>query len=219
MRRNITRLFESREGHLNQRVNRDYIRNGIATIPCRISDYSDVISTYSVKGCETLNPDFVDFLKESAGLIPEEYPLVLNIIGDGLSEEEKKTIEEIIRDDTAYDLGIVEKEERRHTKVFCLMFIGLLIFGLLLYLTRSLADEPREMIFIMFWFAGDTLCDYLFMTGYDLRRDRRQAGRLASIKVVFSEEYEDKEYTDGDFDQLYSEIEKGVQETIEEELK
>ena len=92
MRRNITRLFESREGHLDYRVKRDYIRNGIATIPCRISDYSDVISSYSVKGCEALNPDFVDFLKESAGLIPEEYPLVLNIIGDGLSEEEKRLL-------------------------------------------------------------------------------------------------------------------------------
>ena len=58
--RYVVRLFESRKGHLDYRVKRDYIRNGIATIPCRVTDYSDVISTYSVKGYETLNPEFFE---------------------------------------------------------------------------------------------------------------------------------------------------------------
>lgn len=49
VRRNIVKLFEPRKGHLDYRIKRDYVRNGIATIPCRISDYSDVISTYSVE--------------------------------------------------------------------------------------------------------------------------------------------------------------------------
>ncbi|MCR4908774.1 MAG: hypothetical protein K5985_08070 [Lachnospiraceae bacterium] len=80
VKRNIIKLFESRKGHLDYRIKRDYISNGIATIPCRISDYSDVISGYSVKGCETLNPDFVDYVKEAADVTPPEYPLVLNII-------------------------------------------------------------------------------------------------------------------------------------------
>ena len=92
-RRNIIKLFESRKGHLDYRIKRDYVRNGIATIPCRISDYSDVISTYSVKDYETLNTEFVDYLKETAELTPPACPLVLNIIGDCLSQEEKKIIE------------------------------------------------------------------------------------------------------------------------------
>ena len=44
VRRNITRLFESRKEHLDYRIKRDYIRNGIATIPCQVSAYSDIIS-------------------------------------------------------------------------------------------------------------------------------------------------------------------------------
>ena len=64
---------------------------------------------------------------------------------------------------------------------------------------------------------GDTLCDYIFLTGYDLRRDRWQAGRLASIKVVFSESYETPEYTESDFERLYFEIEKDVNETNQDE--
>lgn len=217
MNRNIVKLFEARKGQLEYRVKRDYIRNGIATIPCHISGYNDVISTYSVSGYETLNTEFVDYVKSQAEVTPAEYPIVLNITGDCLSPEEKKTIEYIVGDDFSYDLGMVEKEEKRHTKIFVFMFFGLLISGILLSLTQTLAEEPRELFFILFWFMGDTLCDYIFLTGYDLRRERRLAGRLASIKVIFSENYRDPHYTDSDVDRLYSEIEKDVNETIEEE--
>ena len=214
--RRIVKLFEARKGHLDYRVKRDYIRNGIVTIPCRISGYEDVISSYSAKGLETLNPEFVDYLKTTAEITPDEYPLVLNIIGDCLSREEKSTIEKIILDDFGYDLGIVEKEEKRHMRIFYGMFFGLIISGILLYLTHVLADEPRELIFILFWFMGDTLCDYIFLTGHELRRDRRLAGRLASIKVVFSDSYEEPDYTENDVEKLYSEIERDVNETIRE---
>lgn len=77
-------------------------------------------------------------------------------------------------------------------------------------------DEVREVIFILFWFMGDTLCEYIFLSGYDIRRDRRKAGRLASIKVVFSDEYEEDDYTERDAEDLYSEIEKDVKETMSE---
>ena len=213
-KRNFIELFESRKGHLDYRLKRDYVRNGIATIPCRVSDYSDVISAYSVKGCETLNPEFDAYLKSTAELMPPECPLVLNIIGDCLSQEEQKTIEDTIRDDLAYDLGVVENEDKRHTQTFCLMLAGMLLSGGLLWFTKALADEPRELLYILFWFAGETLCDYLFLTGYELRCERRLAGRLASIKIVFSESYEMPNYTQSEVDELYSEIEKDVNETL-----
>jgi hypothetical protein len=213
-KRNFIELFESRKGHLDYRLKRDYVRNGIATIPCRVSDYSDVISAYSVKGCETLNPDFDEYLKSTAELMPPECPLVLNIIGNCLSREEQKTVEETIRDDLAYDLGVVEKKEKRHTQTFFLMLAGMLLSGGLLWFTKALADEPRELLYILFWFAGETLCDYLFLTGYELRCERRLAGRLASIKIVFSESYEMPNYTQSEVDELYSEIEKDVNKTL-----
>jgi hypothetical protein len=215
-KRNFIELFESRKGHLDYRLKRDYVRNGIATIPCRVSDYSDVISAYSVKGCETLNPEFDEYLKSTAELMPPECPLVLNIIGNCLSREEQKTVEETIRDDLAYDLGVEEKKEKRHTQTFFLMLAGMLLSGGLLWFTKALADEPRELLYILFWFAGETLCDYLFLTGYELRCERRLAGRLASIKIVFSESYEMPNYTQSEVDELYSEIKKSVGETIRE---
>lgn len=217
IKRKFVRLFELRRGHLDYRIKRDYVRNGIATIPCRISGYNDVINTYSVKGYETLNTDFFDYVTRTAEVTPPEYPLVLDIICDRLSQEEKKTIEEIIRDDFAYDLGMVEKAETRHKRIFLFMFFGMIIADILLWITQTMAEAPRELFFLLFWFMGETLCDYIFLTGYELRRERRLAGRLASIKVVFSESYEKPDYTDSDFDTLYSEIEKDVIGTIQEE--
>lgn len=213
-KQNIVNLFESRRGHLEHQVNRDYISNGIATIPCRVSDYYDVISPYSIKSFETLNTDFVDFIKLSAGVIPSEYPLVLEFIEDSLSQEEKKTIEGTVRDYFDYNLGIVEKDLKRHTERFVFMFIGLILSGVLLWLSQDMAEVPREMFFILFWFLGDTLCDYILLTGYDLRRDKRMAGRLASIKVKFSKSFDESDYTEKEANELYSELEKDVKKTL-----
>lgn len=215
-KRRIIKLFESRSGNLENRLRKDYIQNGVVTIPCRVSDYNDVISNYSVKGFETLNQEFVDFIKRTDEVIPPEYPVVLNIISDTLSTEEKKAIKETIEDHFAYELGVVENHEKRHTRTFILMLIGMVLSGILLWLTRTLEEESRELFFVLFWFLGDTLCDYIFLTGHDLRHDRRLAGRLASVKVVFSDDFEKPNYTDTNREKLYSEIEKDVEETIKD---
>ena len=215
-KRRIIKLFESRSGNLENRLKKDYIQNGVVTIPCRVSDYNDVISNYSVKGFETLNQEFVDFIKRTDEVIPPEYPVVLNIISDTLSVEEKKAIKETIEDHFAYELGVVENHEKRHTRTFILMLIGMVLSGILLWLTRTLEEESRELFFVLFWFLGDTLCDYIFLTGHDLRHDRRLAGRLASVKIIFSDVFEKPKYTDTNREKLYSEIEKDVEETIKD---
>ena len=215
-KRRIVKLFESRSGNLENRLKKDYIQNGVVTIPCRVSDYNDVISNYSVKGFETLNQEFVDFIKRTDEVIPPEYPVVLNIISDTLSAEEKKAIKETIEDHFAYELGVVENHEKRHTRTFILMLIGMVLSGILLWLTRTLEEESRELFFVLFWFLGDTLCDYIFLTGHDLRHDRRLAGRLASVKIIFSNVFEKPKYTDTNREKLYSEIEKDVEETIKD---
>ena len=215
-KRRIVKLFESRSGNLEDRLKKDYIQNGVVTIPCRVSDYNDVISNYSVKGFETLNQEFVDYLKRTDEVIPPEYPVVLNIISDTLSAEEKKAIKETIEDHFAYELGVVENHEKRHTRTFILMLIGMVLSGILLWLTRTLEEESRELFFVLFWFLGDTLCDYIFLTGHDLRHDRRLAGRWASVKIIFSDVSEKPKYTDTNREKLYSEIEKDVEETIKD---
>lgn len=129
----------------------------------------------------------------------------------------KKTIVTTIQEYYAYKLGVVENVEKRHTKRFIFMTVGLIVSAFLLWLSEGLDDISRELFFVLFWFIGDTLCDYILLTGHDLRRDRRTAGQLASIKVTFSKSFDESDYTKEDVDKLYSEIAQDVKKTIQEE--
>ena len=89
-------------------LHRDFINNGIATLPVKISSYDDVIHPLSVRRYETLNPDFNELVELGAGVIPSDCPIVLNIIEDCLTEEEQKIIVATIQEYYAYKLGVVE---------------------------------------------------------------------------------------------------------------
>ena len=204
--RNFIRLFDRKKGQIDSRIRRDYIENEIATVNCCISGYHDVISTYSSKGQENLNLHFIDFLESSAEPIPDKYPLVLNIIGNYLSDEEKKTIEETIYEVFHYKLGMVEKEQERELKVLIFMIVGSIIAGILLAMTDFLEEVPREIFVVLFWFFGDRMFQSFFITRRELRKEKRLAGRLASIKVIFSDTYEKIHYTEDQINQLYAEL-------------
>ena len=195
-----------KKSRIDSRIERDYIDNGIATVHCCISGYNEIISTYSAKDQESLNPDFVEYLRDAAEPIPDEYPLVLNIIGDCLSEDEKDIIAENIRDEFSYKLGLVEKEQEREFKFFIFMLVGSIVSGLLLWLTDFLDEVPREIFIVLFWFFGDRMFEYFFITGHELRKEKRLAGRLASIKVIFSDTYEKIHYTEDEIKKLYAEL-------------
>ena len=216
MKEKVGKLFESRKGRMDYLLHRDFINNGIATYPVKISSFDDVIHPNSIRRYETLKPDFADLIELGAGVLPPDCPIVLNIIEDCLTEEERKIIITTVREYYAYKLGVVEKEEKRHTKRFLFLTVGLVIAAFLLWLSEGLDDISRELFFVLFWFVGDTICDYVLLTGHDLRRDRRAAGQLASIKVTFSKSFDESDYSKEEVDKLHSEIENDVKETIEE---
>lgn len=214
MKKNVGKIFESRKGQMDYLLERDFINNGIVTLPCKISSFYDVINPFSVRRYETPNPDFIDLIESGAEVVPSDCPIVLNIIENCLTEEERKIIAVTIKEYYAYQLGVVEKEEKRHTKRFLIMTIGLILSAFLLWLSEGLDEISRELLFVLFWFMGDTLCDYVLLTGHDLRRDRRAAGQLASIKVTFAKSFDESDYTKEEVNKLYSDIEKDVKETI-----
>jgi len=214
MKEKVGQLFESRKGRMDDLLHRDFINNGIATFPVKITSYSDVIHPLCINRYETLNPDFKDLVELGAGVLPPDCPIVLDIIEDCLTEEERKTVVATIREYYAYKLGVVEKDVKRHTKRFLIMTVGLVLSAILLWLTEGLEEVSRELVFVLFWFMGDTLCDYILLTGHDLRRDKRAAGQLASIKVTFSKSFDESDYTKEEVNQLYSEIEKDVKKTF-----
>lgn len=211
-KRNFIRLFDRKISHIDYRVRREYIRNGIATIFCRISSYNDIITAYSVREHEAVNLNFIEYIRRAASFIPDECPLVLNVIEDCLTKEEQKTIREVIRDELTYDFGIAEQEEQHQNRIFFYTIIGLVIAIVLLVMTREFDEIPRELFFVLFWFMGDTILEYIFFEGRELKQERLLAGRLASIKVIFSKTYEPPNYTEKELDKLYTEIVQDIHE-------
>ncbi len=69
--------FLHKKANLDQMVRHTFLEGDQAIIPCRVRDYSDIISPYSVEGCETLNPDFQAYILDIIRFIPDEYGIVL----------------------------------------------------------------------------------------------------------------------------------------------
>ena len=210
------RLFLKRDAKLNKRLKEDYIENGIASLPCKVTGMEDVISHFSVPGYETLSPEFSEYIESSAAFIPPDYPIVLEISGCRFSEEEQEIIRTTIREDYTYELGAVQGENRKQLIVALLMLIGMLVTGFLTFGVRGIGDTAIEIIYIFFWFFADLVACYFLLDRFDNRKKRLLAGRLADMTVYFSEKYDDSAVTDEDAQSVYEELEKMAEQDQEE---
>lgn len=181
--------FYYKKSYLEHRLQKDVMENGIAYIPCKVEGLGDIISKFSIKGCESLDADFVGYLLDFIDSVPKEYPVVLEIHGPAFSEEEKRLIIEVLKADTDYLLGKTEAQNRHHRKVFWWMVIGTIGSGILLGLiNKILSDIPLEFFYVLFWLFADSLVRYLFVENYDYRNDKIRVGRIASMEVEFVED-------------------------------
>ena len=205
-------LFLRRDAKLDERIRTDYIDNGIATLPCRVTGMEDIISHYSVPGYETLSSEFADYVESTAGFIPAGYPIVLEISGCRFTEQEQAVIRRTVRDDFTYDLGAVQKANRRKLLVALAMLIGMIATGLLTFGTSFMGDSAVEVAYIFFWFFADMTVCYFLLDSFGDRRERLLAGRLADMELYFSEDYDDSAVTDEDARLVYEALEKSAKE-------
>ena len=210
------RLFLKRDAKLAKRLKEDYIDNGIASLPCKVTGTDDIISRFSVPGYENLSPEFSDFIESSAEYIPPEYPIVLEISGCRFSEEEQTIIRRTIHEDYTYELGAVQRENKKQLFVALLMLVGMVVTGFLAFGVQGITDTAIEIIYIFFWFFADLAACYFCLDGFENRKKRLLAGRLADMTVYFSEEYDDSAVTDEDAQTVYEELEKMAEQDREE---
>ncbi|MBQ2108079.1 MAG: hypothetical protein II475_05265, partial [Bacteroidales bacterium] len=124
--------FYKKKSDLQQRLQRDSIRDGIAYLPCKVCGVDDILSKFSMPGIESLDSEFTDALMNTVDCIPQEYPLVLEIHGPKFTEKEKEMITEAVISDADYMLGKTEAQNRHHRKVFWSMVAGTVGSGILL---------------------------------------------------------------------------------------
>lgn len=58
---NHIKKFLNKKSFLEYRLNKEVLEDGIAYIPCHVDNLEDIISKYSIRGCESLSTEFVDF--------------------------------------------------------------------------------------------------------------------------------------------------------------
>jgi len=180
------RQFLYKKSYIDHRLQNDVMKDGVAYIPCKVANMDDIISRFSVKGCESLDSEFEAFVIGYTEFIPSEYPVVLKIIGPEFTPAEKKIISETVASDMDYLLGKTEETRRTRKRRFLGMVIGTIVTGVILgFAKRLIEDVPLEFFFVLFWLFADALVRYLFLEKLDFKEERIRAGRLASLKVEF----------------------------------
>ncbi len=179
-----------KRSYLERSLKEEVLKNGIAYVPCRVSGMDDIISKFSVKGCESLDESFMNYVVSFTEFIPVDYPVVLEIIGPAFSPEEKKIISETIYYEMDYRLGKEESECRQKKNFFLFMMLGTVVSGVVLSIAIRYLNYnvPREFLYVIFWLFADSMVRYAFIEKVDMKEDRIQAGRLASMEVHFKEE-------------------------------
>ena len=88
------------------------------------------------------------------------------------------------------------------------MLVGMIVTGFLTFGIQGIANTAMEVLYIFFWFFADLTACYFCLDGFENRKKRLLAGRLADMTVYFSVEYDDSAVTDEDAQMVYEELEK-----------
>ena len=190
--------FLNKKTLLEHRLNNEVLEDGIAYIPCHVQNMDDIISKFSIRDCPSLDSEFSDYIVDFIECIPIKYPIVLEIYGAKFSEEEKQIIVDTIAADGDYELGRIIQENKHHRLVFVEMVIGTVISGILLALIGKYLEEiPQEFFYVLFWLFADAFVRYIFIERGDYRDQRIGAGRIASMKVEFIEDEDERNSYEG----------------------
>lgn len=205
IRQNLN-VYKRKRGDIKKRIERDFVDHGIATIPCKVNGIEDIISGYSVEGYESLNSEFISYIKDIADIIPEKYPIVLSIVGGKFTKEEQEIIKGTIEGEAAYGLGIAEKNNKHLLKMGFGMVVGTVIFGIAMVSLKWLPELPQEILNVVFWVFSWTLVEYVVFEAVEHARQRRRAARLACITVEFSEKYDDSDYSEHEAQKIFQDL-------------
>lgn len=172
-----------------QTINEYYMNDGRAYISVNISSIDDIISKYSVKNDEILNPEFMHYIETNASYIPDEYPLTLEICNHKFSDKEKEIIKKVIKNH--YAIGLFNKKnELKISKRRCklLFFSGLgilLVYSFMIYI--PFFNILREIFSLLFCFSMWETADVMIFHHDEINEKIIDLQNLSEIEIIFRE--------------------------------
>lgn len=189
-----------------------FIEKDVAYITCKVTGLDDIICHYSVPGYEILSEEFSNYLERIMEHIPEKYPLVLEITGHKFSDEEQTRIEDAIWTQFELQFGSVQKQQRGNIMRILWFAVFLGLSTLLLLNTQQML---YEMAWILFWFFGDRLIEYILLDELAISRRKIHYAQILSMKVVFTKKYSDEELSDDEAETYRDEV---IRNVMDEEI-
>lgn len=180
--------FKSANFDYAKYVREFFVEDGKAYVSVKVDSIDDIISEYSIKDYEWLNSDFVSYIEENAYYIPVHYPIVIEIFGYEFTESEKIMITKVIKDYFGLKLGerIIELKMNKRKAITLLLF-GLVTLVISFVLSSfNQISMLFELVLIIAWFSIWEFVDYGWLEGQQMKKDKLEAGQLASVEVKFS---------------------------------
>ena len=185
--------FKSAKFNYAKFVKKYYIEKGQAYISAKVNSIDDIISKYSTKDYEWINPDFAHYIEECAYYIPIEERVTIEICDGHFSDEEKELIQRVIKDYFGLKLGdkFLDLQINKHRALVLLMF-GILSLIIFIILNNfNVISILNEFIIFLFWFFIWEYADLAWLNAADIQADRLEAGQLSTAKITFLDNDED----------------------------
>ena len=180
--------FKSAKFNYAKFVKNYYIENGKAYISAKVNSIDDIISKYSTKDYEWINPEFAQYLEECANYIPIEESIIIEICDGNFTKHEHELIRRVIKDYFGLKLGekFLDLQTNKYHSSVLLVFgiLSLVIFAILSKLS-IITSTINELILILLWFFLWEFADMALINGLELHSQRIEAGQLSTAKITF----------------------------------
>ena len=180
--------FKSAKFNYAKFVKKYYIEKGTAYISAKVNSIDDIISKYSTKDYEWINPDFAHYIEECAYYIPIEENITIEICDGNFTEQEQELIKKVIKDYFGLKLGdkFIDLQINKYRSLVLLIF-GIISLGIFAILTRLsiITATLNELMLLMLWFFLWEFADMAGISRAEIQSQRIEAGQLSTAKITF----------------------------------
>lgn len=173
-----------------KKINELNISDDGAHIPIRVNSMDDIISNYSVRNNEMLSAEFIDILSSKAAYTTLDYPIVVEILNDSFSSEEKILIRKLIKNH--FSLITITKETELKAlkrKEYFFLFIGVFFFIILFLLYDSnIFEGILEVVLFISSFSIWEWAELIIFEQDELTEQILLNRHLSKTRIVFKKD-------------------------------
>lgn len=181
--------FNKTKFNYNKFVRDFYLEKNTAYVSVKVDNYNDVISKYSISNYEWLNPEFADYVEETAYYIPIQYDIALDINGH-FTKEQEEVIKKTIKAYFGIKLGDAQNDLDTNKLLNILLFVVAVLFLIIFFVITFYIPSFKflEPISIISWFIMWELLDNNFIKRQQLRAKKIDLAQLVNMEIKFNED-------------------------------